>query len=55
MTTWASSSGRLWWWRWRCPRWPSLRHTRWEARVIRSAALAILLVGAVLFVERTLL
>jgi hypothetical protein len=32
-----------------------LRHTRWEVRVIRSASLAILLVGAVLFVERTLL
>lgn len=32
-----------------------LRHTRWETRVIQSASLAILLVGAVLFVERTLL
>jgi hypothetical protein len=32
-----------------------LGHTRWETRVIRSASLAILLVGAVLFVERTLL
>ena len=31
-----------------------VRHTRWEVRVIRSASLAILLVGAVLFVERTL-
>jgi hypothetical protein len=32
-----------------------LRDTRWGARVIRSASLGILLVGAVLFVERTLL
>jgi hypothetical protein len=32
-----------------------LRDTRWETRVIQSASLAILLVGAVLFVERTLL
>jgi HupE / UreJ protein len=32
-----------------------LGRTRWETRVIRSASLAILLVGAVLFVERTLL
>ena len=32
-----------------------LRDTRWETRLIRSASLAILLVGAVLFVERTLL
>jgi HupE / UreJ protein len=31
-----------------------LRSTRWEARVTRSASLATLLVGAVLFVERTL-
>jgi HupE / UreJ protein len=31
-----------------------LRTTRWEARVTRSASLATLLVGAVLFVERTL-
>jgi hypothetical protein len=31
-----------------------LRHTRWEMRVIRAASLAILLVGAILFVERTL-
>ncbi len=32
-----------------------LRQTRWEVRVIRSASLAILVVGAALFVERTLL
>jgi hypothetical protein len=32
-----------------------LRSTRWEARVTRGASLATLLVGAVLFVERTLL
>ena len=32
-----------------------LRNTGWEPRVIQSASLAILLVGAVLFVERTLL
>ena len=29
-----------------------LRNTRWERRVIWSASLAILVVGAVLFVER---
>jgi hypothetical protein len=32
-----------------------LRHTRWEGRVIRTASLAVLIVGAALFVERTLL
>jgi HupE / UreJ protein len=32
-----------------------LRSTRWEVRVTRSASLATLLVGAVLFVERALL
>jgi HupE / UreJ protein len=32
-----------------------LRNTRWEAPLVRRASLAILLVGAVLFVERTLL
>jgi len=32
-----------------------LRDTRWEPRVIRSASLAILLVGVVLFVERAFL
>ena len=31
-----------------------LRQTRWEMRVIRIASLATLLVGAILFVERTL-
>ena len=31
-----------------------LWNTRWETRVVQSASLAILLVGVVLFVERTL-
>ena len=31
-----------------------VRRTRWERPMIRSASLAILLVGVVLFVERTL-
>jgi hypothetical protein len=32
-----------------------LRHSRWETRLTQGASVAILLVGAVLFVERTLL
>jgi hypothetical protein len=32
-----------------------LRDTRWETRLIRSASLAVLLIGTALFVERTLL